>query len=255
MSLFLRIVAGAVVLWPIAYLWPFGADDSEQVVAIEPPGPATKPLYPRSALPGEKPAHAIYVAPQKPRPQDQAVAEHTPASKPKPTPPQPERKVENHTAAAKPKAPSESDDKVNAERTAALEKKDAVATKQPKPKLFYRVIVRDGDTIEAGGTVITLSGIKAHDTDEKCKDGTGHTWPCGTRARTALTRLIHGRAVSCVTSSSRKQKSFTARCTVGRTDLSVWMVTQGWAEPAAPKDSKLADAAEAAQKKKLGIWR
>jgi endonuclease YncB( thermonuclease family) len=115
--------------------------------------------------------------------------------------------------------------------------------------------VRDGDTIEAGGTVITLSGIKAHDIDEKCKDGTGRTWPCGARARAALTRLIHGRAVSCVTPSSGKQESFTARCKVGRTDLSVWMVNQGWAEPAAPKDSTLAGAAEAAKKKKLGIWR
>jgi endonuclease YncB( thermonuclease family) len=227
MSLASRIFTAALGLSLLAYFWPFGAKDPKQVVATESPGPIAKPMYPRTAAPQPK-------AP--PQPDDKADAKRTAASKPRP--------------------PSESNGEANAERTAALEKKDAgEAAPGRKPKLFYRVIVRDGDTIEAGDVVITLSGIKAYDIDEKCKDGTGRTWPCGSRAQTALTRLIHGRAVSCVTPSSGKQKSFTARCTVGRTDLSVWMVTQGWATLAAPKDSKLADAAEAAQKKKLGIWR
>lgn len=264
MSLVSRILTGAVALWLIAYFWPFGAGDPAQVVAIEPPGPDIKPLYPRPALPGERPTHAIDVAPQKPPPHE-AVAARLADSKSKPTPsPQPDDKTTAEVAAAPPTPkPSQPGDKPNAARTAALEKKtaalekkDVVTTTPPaKPKLFYRVIVRDGDTIEADGVVITLGGIKARDTDEKCKDGTGRTWPCGVQARTALTRLIHGRAVACAVPGSGQQKALTTRCKVGRIDLSIWMVTQGWAEPTPPKDPRLADAAQAAQKKKLGIWR
>jgi endonuclease YncB( thermonuclease family) len=115
--------------------------------------------------------------------------------------------------------------------------------------------VRDGGRIEANGTVITLAGIAVRDADGQCKDAKGRAWACGARARAALMRLIRGRAVTCKVPASGKQKALTASCTVGGTDLSTWMVAQGWAEAKAPSEPKLAKAADAARKKKIGIWR
>jgi endonuclease YncB( thermonuclease family) len=147
-------------------------------------------------------------------------------------------------------------EKAEAERLAALKQKDeTVAKPAPNTKLYYRVVVRDGGTLEAGGIVISLGGIAARDADAECKDEKGKAWPCGARARAALTRLIRARAVSCALPASGEQKSFTARCAVGDIDLSVWMVGQGWAKPKEPKEAALAEAEKAAHKKRIGIWR
>jgi endonuclease YncB( thermonuclease family) len=123
------------------------------------------------------------------------------------------------------------------------------------PKLYYRVVVRDGGTLESGGTVITLEGIEARAANAKCKEESGRSWACGARARLALTRLIRGRAVRCQVPVSGAPKSLTARCAVGGKDLSIWMVDQGWAEASAPAEPKLAKAASAAREKRIGLWR
>jgi endonuclease YncB( thermonuclease family) len=52
-----------------------------------------------------------------------------------------------------------------------------------------------------------------------------------------------------------EQKTYTARCAVGGTDLSAWMVRQGWAKPRQPPEPALADAAEAAKQERVGVWR
>jgi endonuclease YncB( thermonuclease family) len=143
------------------------------------------------------------------------------------------------------------------DKTAALAPE---AAQKPKPKLkatrFYRVIVRDGGTLETrGDIVITLEGIGAYAADKTCKDAKGRTWSCGKSAQVALTRLIRGRAIVCKVPAMGKLSSVTARCTLAGTDLSTWMVAQGWAKPAAPTEPKLAKAADAARKKKIGVWR
>jgi endonuclease YncB( thermonuclease family) len=51
------------------------------------------------------------------------------------------------------------------------------------------------------------------------------------------------------------KQGFTARCSVGSTDLSTWMVRQGWAKPKEPTEPALADAARAAQSERIGLWR
>lgn len=124
-----------------------------------------------------------------------------------------------------------------------------------EPKLFYRVVVRDGGTLQAGDTLITLDGITAHDADAQCKDTKGQSWPCGTRARAALRRLIQGRAVRCNILTSGDQTPALASCTVRGTDLSLWMVSHGWAKPKDPAETKMTEAADTARKRKAGIWR
>ena len=147
-------------------------------------------------------------------------------------------------------------EKAEAERIAALNAKGAVAaTPPPKTKLYYRITVRDGGTLESGGVVIRLVGIAARDADATCKGKDGKPWRCGAAARGALTRLIRTRAVTCELPKSGEQKDFAARCTVAGTDLSTWMVRQGWAEPNVPSEPPLADAAQAAKQEHAGLWR
>ena len=127
---------------------------------------------------------------------------------------------------------------------------------QPKltKKIYYRVIVSDSGTLEAGDVVIRLNGIVASKADAQCHDKQGKNWPCGAAAKTALRRLVRARAVVCDLPEPGEQKSFTARCAVSGTDLSTWMVRQGWAKPNDPPEPALADAAEAAKSERIGVW-
>jgi endonuclease YncB( thermonuclease family) len=215
MSLASRIVTALLGLALVVYYWPFWGSQ-EVITPVEaPPLSADARLFTKPADIDES-THAI-----------QAPAPGTPAPKATDSP-----------------------------QLAALKPEDTVAIKPPlKPKRFYRVVVRDGGTIEASGIVIALDGIDAKAADARCKDKTGRAWACGARSRVALMRLIRGRAVTCQVPVSGKQATLAARCAVGGTDLSTWMVSQGWAEPAAPEEPALASAADAARKKNIGIWR
>lgn len=146
------------------------------------------------------------------------------------------------------------------QRLASLEQKqhaiDPAAAPPPAPtKLYYRVKVRDADTLEAGPTVITLDGIKARPPDASCTDADGKDWPCGAEAKLALSKFIRYRAVSCALPQGGEQPAFASRCRVGNTDLSTWMVREGWALPEPGAEPPLADAADAAKHDHLGIWR
>jgi len=227
MSFASRIVTALLGLALIWYFWPFGGNEE----VVTPVAPPAKQLFTKPAAPA------------------------SPAAAPKPAAPQPAASQTAHAIEVPaPKKQPLAREKANAERLATLAT-EIVPKPALKPKLYYRVVVRDAGTLEASGVVITLGGIKAYDADEECKDAKGRTWPCGARAHAALTMLIHGRAVSCKVPQSGKQKALTARCSVGGTDLSVWMLSQGWAKPTTQAEPKLAAAADSARKKKIGIWR
>jgi endonuclease YncB( thermonuclease family) len=154
-------------------------------------------------------------------------------------------------------------DKLNAEPLAAAEDpvKTGAVTSKAETKLYRRVMVRDGGTLEAEGAIIRLAGISAREADASCKDERGKNWPCGAAAKAALAKLIRTRAVTCTIATSGERNIFSgahtilARCAVAGTDLSAWMVRQGWAEPDA-SDNKpaLAEAAATAKKERLGFW-
>jgi endonuclease YncB( thermonuclease family) len=146
-------------------------------------------------------------------------------------------------------------EKAEAERVAALNAKGAAAAPPPKTKLYYRIKVRDGGTLLSGGVVIRLDGIAVRDAEATCKGKGGKPWPCGAAVKSALTRLIRTRAVTCELPKSGEQKDFAARCTVAGTDLATWMVRQGWAEPKEGSERTLAEAAQAAKQEHVGLWR
>ncbi len=91
---------------------------------------------------------------------------------------------------------------------------------------------------------LSSGGITARDANATCQDTRDKTWPCGSAAKAALARLIRARAVTC-TLLKREHNIMNMRCSIGGTDLSAWMVRQGWAEPKA-NETALVQAAEAA---------
>jgi endonuclease YncB( thermonuclease family) len=148
-------------------------------------------------------------------------------------------------------------EKAKAERLAAHKAKDATGAVAPKAttKLYHRITVRDGGTLQAGKVVIRLAAIAARDADATCKDEKGKSWRCGAAAKAALTRLIRARAVTCELPKGGEHNIFIARCSVAGTDLSAWLVRQGWAKPKDPKEPALAKAAKEAEAERIGLWR
>lgn len=229
------------LLWPVAVPLGFGevwwASQKAQWQSDAKPLPPAAPSQP--------------VAPS-PAPPPQAA---TPLPAPAPVPTQ--HAVEQDAVSPEPAQPPQADAKTG--QTAAVTAKDpdktgAVAL-QTTPKLYYRVTVRDGGTLQSASVVIKLAGIAARDDEATCKGTNGKAWPCGAAAKSALTRLIHARAVTCEVPKQSAAKDVVARCSVAETDLSTWMVRQGWAEPKDTNEPALVQAAAAAKQDKLGLWR
>ena len=235
-SVVLGVAVMVLLLWPITVPVGFGEAwwASRQAQLRQKTEPAPRP-QPEWARPASVPAPEAKTPPPASTPARHAV---TPSAEDGTTP---------ATVADEQQAP---------EQLAALNDNDKTGAVAPKQttKRYYRVTVRDGGTLQAGKVVIRLSGIAARKADATCKDGNGKSWPCGAAAKTALTRLIRARAVSCALPKSGEHNIFEASCEVAGTDLSTWLVRQGWATPKGPNDTALAEAAAAAKSEKLGLW-
>ncbi|HEU0016951.1 MAG TPA: thermonuclease family protein [Methyloceanibacter sp.] len=162
------------------------------------------------------------------------------------------------TTPADPRTTLLANEKAEAERIAALQQK--AATPPPREiKRYFKVKVRDAGTLEAElpaeTVVIRLEGIDTSKADETCKRENGKSWPCGAKARAALTLFIRSRAVTCTLPPGGETKDFAARCSVMDQDLSTWLVRRGWASPQAGSEPELAEALDAAKTEKLGLWR
>jgi endonuclease YncB( thermonuclease family) len=234
LSILLGIAVMALLLWPINIPLGFGQAWWAKDIAAsrKPKGPPAEPPVSSliAAMPGAQPSAPV--APQ---------AEPTPSA----TPDQPA------SLGVTPVAGS-----VKGEQVAAVRKdKAASEASPPAAKLYYKVRVIDAGTIQSGSTVITLADIIARDAKATCKDAKGRSWRCGEAGRVALMRLIRARAVSCILPQGGEQKAFTVRCSVAGTDLSTWVVREGWANPKDSAEKALADAEDAAKKDKVGLWR
>ena len=225
------------LLWPVAVPLGFGqvwwASQKAQWQSDAKPVPPAAPSQP--------------VAPS-PTPPPQAAA-------PLPAPAPTQHAVEQDAASPEPAQPPQAEAGQTAAVTAKDPDKTGAVAPQTTPKLYYRVTVRDGGTLQSGSVVIKLAGIVPRDDEATCKGTNGKAWPCGAAAKAALTRLIRSRAVTCERPKGGEQKEFAARCSVAGADLSTWMVRQGWAEPKNSKEPALAAAAEAAKSERVGLWR
>jgi endonuclease YncB( thermonuclease family) len=200
---------------------------------------------PREAAPLESTA-AVEAAPPKPA-----------EAAPPPVAPEVAPNAPPGTAAADPKAHMLASEKAEAERSAALQQK--AATPAPREtKRYFKVKVLDAGTLQAGppteAVVIRLEGIDTYEADETCKTKSGKTWPCGAKARAALTLFIRSRAVTCTVPQGAASNDLAARCSVMDQDLSTWLVRRGWATPQRDSEVELAKAVDAAKSEKLGLW-
>jgi endonuclease YncB( thermonuclease family) len=231
LSILLGIAVMALLLWPINIPLGFGQAWWAKDIAAsrkpkEPPAEPT-PSSLIAAMPGAQPdASAPPTAQAEPTPHASPNQAVVPAVKP-------------------------TGEKAG-EQVAALQKDKAAS---PVTKLYYKVRVIDAGTIQSGSTVITLADISTRDAKATCKDAKGRSWRCGEAGRVALTRLIRTRAVSCLLPEGGEQRAFTARCSIAGTDLSTWVVREGWANPKDRAEKALADAEDAAKKDKAGLWR
>jgi len=245
-----------VLLWPVAVPLGFGqvwwASQKAQWQSDAKPVPPAAPSQPIAPSPAPPPQAAAPLPTPAPEPAPLAA---TPLPAPAATPAQ--HAVQQDAASPESAQPPQAD--ANTGQSAAVTAKDSDKTgavaPQTTPKLYYRVTVRDGGTLQSGSVVIKLAGIAARDDEATCKGTNGKAWPCGAAAKAALARLIHARAVTCEVPKQGAAKDVVARCSVAETDLSTWMVQQGWAEPKDTNEPVLVQAAAAAKKGKLGLWR
>jgi endonuclease YncB( thermonuclease family) len=128
------------------------------------------------------------------------------------------------------------------------------------PSWATDVIIKDGDTIELGGTPFRLDGIDAPEFDQMCLDEQGAMWACGIEARDQLAALIRNGAVRC--DDKGPDPVYPTRrigaCWVEGDDLNLnqRLVREGWAlnfEPYAKHRFK-ADQDDA-QDHRRGLWK
>ncbi|WP_133121817.1 thermonuclease family protein [Pleomorphomonas carboxyditropha] len=163
--------------------------------------------------------------------------------------------------AADPPPPVEGSGRTAAAGTAAKAPEPALPLAPPPDSfeaLFPRVTVLDAGRFrtirDREPLVVHLAGINGLAFSDSC-EGTVGRWNCGARARADLARLIGPRAVGCVGIAAEGDDGESrADCWVGNRNLSLFMVSRGWAEPADPADPLLAPYAGKAKAEKLGRY-
>src|SRR5262245_56845686 len=118
--------------------------------------------------------------------------------------------------------------------------------------VFKRVRVEAGGTIRADGHNLDLYGLELIRRNRICAPE-GARWACGQRAFIAMRGLLEGQSISC--SFMAAAGSPKAVCWVGDTDVTEWLLSQGWAELAEGiTDESYVEAAASARRSKAGIW-
>lgn len=108
---------------------------------------------------------------------------------------------------------------------------------EPARQTYRLVVIEEAGLIDARSHRIALAHVEPPGLDQRCVNGAGVRWPCGMRARTALRRFVRRRPIACLdlnTTQRGDEPVTVALCEVAGTDLSRWLIEQGWA---APKDT------------------
>jgi endonuclease YncB( thermonuclease family) len=121
-------------------------------------------------------------------------------------------------------------------------------------------VVRDGDTIQLGDSVVRLDGVDAPELDQICIDDHADPWSCGIDARDQLAKLIGGRTVHCDDLGPDKGRGnrHVGLCTAqgDKVSLNQQVARSGFAissEPAVKFHAK--DDAASARSTATGLWK
>jgi endonuclease YncB( thermonuclease family) len=118
------------------------------------------------------------------------------------------------------------------------------------------VRLADGDSFSLGRERYRLYGIDAPELHQQCTDAKDHAWPCGTRARSELRRIIGTHPVQCRTVSTDRYGRSIAVCHAGGRDLAEEMVRAGFATiiDRRGSDNPYGSAQAEARAEKRGLW-
>jgi len=115
-------------------------------------------------------------------------------------------------------------------------------------------VVISGDILELRGQEVRLLGIDAPERNQTCWDAAGQAWPCGERARLALSAKINDAVVACNGIRRDRERRLIAVCRYGDVNLNAWMVETGMA--LAYRNHSLAYVADEEQAREAarGLW-
>src|SRR5262245_31303902 len=117
---------------------------------------------------------------------------------------------------------------------------------------FKRARVEVSGTIRADGHNLDLYGMEPVRRNRICSPE-GARWACGQRAFIAMRGLLEGQSIRC--SFIAAAGSPKAVCWVGDTDVTQWLLSEGWSELAeGVTDESYVEAAASARRRKAGIW-
>jgi endonuclease YncB( thermonuclease family) len=136
--------------------------------------------------------------------------------------------------------------------------REAVPPPPPDPprwRRFFLPATIDAATFKAGDLTIRISGVTPPTADQTCPATDGEAWPCGRTALFALRMFLRGRAVECYFPRPDGVADITAPCRVGKTDLGMWLLEQGWVKPDAIATDDYRKAARRAECVGRGLWR
>lgn len=136
--------------------------------------------------------------------------------------------------------------------------REAVPPPPPEPPRWRRFVLpetTDAATFKLKDRTIEVSGVASPKVDETCQPADGQAWPCGRTALHALRMFLHGRAVECYYPPAGDADLIVAPCRAGKTDLGLWLLSQGWAKPDGNATDEYRAAAKDAACTGKGIWR
>ena len=136
--------------------------------------------------------------------------------------------------------------------------REPVPPTPPEPPRWWRYLLpqtSDAATFQVPGLTIHISGVTPPSRSDTCADGAGGSWPCGANALFALRQFLRGRAVACYFPLVEGVTEVTAPCRVGRHDVGLWLLQNGWASASelATDDYRAANRAVACNG--LGLFR
>ena len=111
-----------------------------------------------------------------------------------------------------------------------------------------------GDVFRIGQNTIRLYGLASPVIDQKCQDGTGHTYDCGYVSARMLKDFVSGDDVSCRVMNINAQNELMSACSVGSFDIGAAMVEAGWAIALPAVTPIYLPYQQKAQEGKKGMW-